>query len=77
MFEKEFQEWFERNKKWLYSSDHMQAAYHAWCAGIQQQNAAQHSLHADGFAELEASGKCSKCGNEIYFKISQSAAGKA
>ncbi len=48
MFEKEFQEWFERNKKWLYSSDHMQAAYHAWCAGVQQQQAAQQPLALDG-----------------------------
>lgn len=47
MFEKEFQEWFECNKKWLYSSDHMQAAYHAWCAGVQQQQAVEHTLAPD------------------------------
>ncbi len=45
MFEKEFREWFESNKKWLYSSDHLQAAYFAWCAGVKQQQAAQQSVH--------------------------------
>jgi len=44
MFEKEFREWFESNKKWLFSSDHLQAAYFAWCAGVQQQQAAQQSV---------------------------------
>ena len=47
MFEKEFQEWFELNKKWLYSMDHMQAAYSAWCAGVKQQQAVEHTLAPD------------------------------
>jgi len=57
MFEKEFREWFESNKKWLFSSDHLQAAYFAWCAGIQQQQAAEHSVHpTDGILrDLQAS----------------------
>jgi len=62
MFEKEFQEWFERNKKWLYSSDHLQAAYHAWCAGIQQQQAAQQSVQpTDGSL-------CKDCGHPVEIK---------
>ena len=48
MFEKEFREWFESNKKWLFSSDHLQAAYFAWCAGIQQQQAAEQNMHLTG-----------------------------
>ncbi len=47
MFEKEFREWFEINKKWLFSSDPLQAAYFAWCAGIKQQQAAEQPLALD------------------------------
>ena len=56
MFEKEFQEWFELNKKWLYSMDHVQAAYSAWCAGVKQQQAVEQPLAPDG------AGVCAKCG---------------
>jgi len=53
MFEKEFREWFESNKKWLFSSDHLQAAYFAWCAGIQQQQAAEQERAADVVSPAE------------------------
>jgi len=58
MFEKEFQEWFELNKKWLYSMDHVQAAYSAWCAGVKQQQAVEQPLAPDGETHL--------CGGEYY-----------
>ena len=61
MFEKEFQEWFELNKKWLYSMDHMQAAYSAWCAGAKQQQAVEHSVHTD------AANVCGECGEPFEF----------
>lgn len=47
MFDKDFQEWFEANKKWLYSSDTLQAAYHAWCAGVRQQQAVEQARALD------------------------------
>ena len=43
----EFEKWFEENKKWLYSMDYMQAAYHAWRGGVSYQQAAQQSVRAD------------------------------
>lgn len=43
MLAKEFQAWFEINKNWLYSSDSLQVAYSAWCAGIQQYQVAEQS----------------------------------
>ena len=58
MFEKEFQEWFELNKKWLYSMDHVQAAYSAWCAGVKQQQAVEQPLAPDAIY-------CTGCGDEI------------
>lgn len=63
MFEKEFQEWFELNKKWLYSMDHMQAAYSAWCAGVKQQQAVEQTLAPDACPECgeEYSGACGSC----------------
>lgn len=45
MFQKEFHEWFEINKKWLYSGDYIQNAYTAWCAGVKQQEAVEHSVY--------------------------------
>ena len=70
MYEKEFQEWFERNKKWLYSSDHMQAAYHAWSAGVLHQHAVQQSVQVDGACACPDNGNlqinsdfvCAVCG---------------
>ena len=37
MLEKEYLEWFDKNKKFIYSMDYNQAAYFAWCAGIRAQ----------------------------------------
>lgn len=69
MFEKEFQEWFELNKKWLYSMDHVQAAYSAWCAGVKQQQAVEQPLAPDGAKWCENcvlppddDGYCIRCG---------------
>lgn len=68
MFEKEFQEWFELNKKWLYSMDHVQAAYSAWCAGVKQQQAVEQPLAPDGadvchiVTHFFIDGACAMCG---------------
>lgn len=80
MFEKEFQEWFELNKKWLYSMDHMQAAYSAWCAGVKQQQAVEQTLAPDVCSACSGSGTdpkddelyCESCGG-----MGRSNAGKA
>lgn len=68
MFEKEFQEWFEINKKWLYSSNHLQTAYSAWCAGIKF--AAQQSTQNQGEREekIEEIGQdvCIDCGKPYW-----------
>lgn len=37
---------------------------------VEQLEAAQQPLALDGFTEIEASGKCSKCGNEISIILS-------
>ena len=49
----EFEKWFEENKKWLYSMDYMQAAYHAWRGGVSYQQAAQQSVQRT----------CANCGS--------------